>query len=170
MKDAFTLVEVLVVTLLLSVIMAALYSVLVVGERGFRQDGYLLDLQQQARQCMEGMLREIRQARVSNITSLEPEEIEFRILNIDDQNKTAYIRYYKEADQIFREHPAGSTKLIGYNISYLNFTCVDETGNCTSCLSSPIFQIQLRASKSVGGQTYHFPTDTTLKGIVRLRN
>ena len=63
----FTLVEVLVSLLILSIVLAGIFAVLNVGQMNWNSSMSSLDLQQQVRQAMDGMSKEIRQSSFSNI-------------------------------------------------------------------------------------------------------
>lgn len=67
MKKGFTLVEILVSIAILSFIVAGIYTVLNMANKTYDEDMGLVDLQQQARQAMDGMTREIRQNSSSDI-------------------------------------------------------------------------------------------------------
>lgn len=169
MKDAFTLIELLVSSVIFTIILAVLYSVLLVGDRTYRESNFWLELQEQGRSAMDGMLREIRQTSAADIISLNSERVDFLIRNITS-SQSALISYYKSGENIVREHPSGTLKLISSNVSSLDFSCVRANGMTVACSVSPIFQIQLRLKKDYGNQTYYFPISGNLTGRVRLRN
>jgi len=166
-KGGFTLVEVLISTALLALLLAGMYGVLTVGEVIYRDDMNTLDLQQGVRQAMDGMLREIRQSGPLNITiDGSGERVDFSIPQVDNE-----ISYYLQGGQIIREHPANTLKILANDIGTVNFACVNATTyNETTCLASPVFQIQIRGQKTVGLRTFYFPANTTLTEEVRLRN
>jgi len=66
MRKGFTLIEILVSIAILSVVIAGIFAVLNIGDMTWHSDMGVVNLQQQARQAMGSMVREIRQA--SDIT------------------------------------------------------------------------------------------------------
>ena len=60
--DGFTLVELLVTTLLLSIVLAAFYQVLFSGMRGSQTSQSVVDISQEARQGLNRMIRDTREA------------------------------------------------------------------------------------------------------------
>jgi len=150
----FTLVEVLVATVVLSLLFMGALAVLRISDMTWNADMGLIGLQQQARQAMDGMVREIRQADSVNITTITPtqDDIDFSIPGLGANR----IRYYLDinTDQIFREYPDGSgldaTIVLANNIITLKFSGSDPV------------QIQLRAQKTVRGRTITFPGTVTV--------
>ncbi|RKY26689.1 MAG: hypothetical protein DRP61_05585 [Candidatus Omnitrophota bacterium] len=155
-KDSFTLIEILVAIFILSLIIICATSILYLGDLNWRRDSILLELQQKARIAMDRMSRELRQAQGSSITiSNEGKNISF---SIPDLLGGAYdINYYLDinSNQIIREYPAGTTQILGNNISSLNFS-----------LSGDTLTITLQASKSLRGN----PLSLSLKEKIKLRN
>ncbi len=153
-RKSYTLIEVLVVATIVVIVSIGLVSVLDVGNRTWNQEMALIGLQQELRLAMEGMSREIRQA--ENITITVGTVIEFNIPDITDS-----IKYSLIDTQIVREHPANVTQVLSSNISFLNFSRVDD-----------IIEIQLQAKKNVINRELIFPlvADKFLKLKVRLRN
>ncbi len=159
-NKGFTLIEVSLVIVILIFIIAGIYMVLNIADKSWHWDLGLLELQQQARSAMDGMPREIRQSRHSdiNITN-NGTRADFSI-----PSASGLISYYLENNQIIREHPLGTTKILASDINYLNFT-----------LASHILDIRLKAKKSARGREIFFPLNETgtaqvLKEKVRLRN
>jgi prepilin-type N-terminal cleavage/methylation domain-containing protein len=169
----FTLVEILVSVVILAFLFAAIYGVLNIGNIIFKDDMTLVQLQQQARQAMDGMIREIRQAKRETgrpITiTLDGSEIEFYIPSFSNP-----ISYYRDVndvnndgiiDQVIREYPPQIYKILANDITALNF-------------SNPgyVVGIQLAAKLAARGRELCFPvpycndTSKTLKEKVRLRN
>lgn len=160
----FTLVEVLVAAVVLSLLFMGALAVLRISDVTWNVDMGLVGLQQQARQAMAGMVKEIRQAGSVNITTITPtrDDIDFSIPGLGANR----IRYYLDENtgQILREYPDGSeaTIVLANNIISLKFSG-----------SAPV-QIQLRAQKTVRGRTITFPGTATvpedLTERVKLRN
>lgn len=157
----FTLVEILISAAILTVLIAGVFMVLNIGQRSWNADMGWLDLQQQARQAMAGMVREIRQSKSSDIAITgAPPRIQFRIpTDITTQPiiYSADISYYLSNNQLIREHPAGTTKILANDINALNFSLSDDELSLS---------IALEARKSSLNRVLTFP----LSEKVRLRN
>ena len=148
---AFTLLEVLVSVVILSLIITGIYSVLNVGNITYNIDLGILDLQQNARQAMDWMVREIRESSPPNIEiGGGNNQITFDTPNEQD------IQYYRntQENQIIREYPTGTTRILANNIEGLNFY-----------LNGNLLEILVTAGK-VQTQDLNF----FLKEQVRLRN
>ena len=160
----FTLIEVLVAAIVLSLLFMGALAVLRISDVTWNVDMGLVGLQQQVRQAMAGMVKEIRQAGSVNITTITStqDDIDFSIPG----SGTNRIRYYLDTStgQILREYPNGSgaTIVLANNIITLEFSGPDPV------------QIQLRAQKTVRGRTITFPGTTAvpedLTEKVKLRN
>lgn len=175
----FTLVEILVSAVILSFIIAGLFAIFSVANISWYTDMGLLGLQQQARQAMYRMVREIRQGSPLRKT-------------IDDGKITFYIppavygdpwvesiSYYRDVNdtnndgvvnQIIREYPPGTKKILANDIDSLSFCCWDGVDCCNpileDCSNLPVLQIQLRATRTVRQRPLVF----SLTEKVRLRN
>lgn len=157
----FTLVEVLVSTAILAVIFAGISLVLITGDKTWHYDMGLLDLQQQARQAMDGIVRECRQASLSTLSITENgARLDFSIPNISNP-----VAYLLSNNQIIRQH-AAEEKILANDINALNFCCW-HNGNCDSdCSVSNTLQVQIEAAKSALNR----PISFSLTQKVRLRN
>ena len=167
----FTLIEVLVSFGILIIVFAGVFAVLNVGQMNFGTGMASLDLQQQARQAMDGMTKEIRQSRVNNITiSTDRTMVDFTVpINITTNPITysSVISYYLNADnQIIREHPTETTKVLANDIRNLSFCCIGGS-DCFDYQNSTTVQIQMEATKSVRQRNL---TSFNLTEQVRLRN
>jgi len=153
----FTLVEILVGVLILSFFMLGSFSVLHIGETTCNTDLGLLVLHQQARLAMDGMIRELRQTNPPRISFISADEIIFSIPSeIIGAEWIGPIRYYLDSinNQIIREHPAGTLKIVANDVNSLSFT-----------LHGDILNIQLTCAKRV-----HRDLLFSLEEMVRLRN
>lgn len=159
---AFTLIEILISAVILSLVILAVFFTFNIGETNWRSDMGRLDVHQQARQAMHGMIREIRQSSSSNVTLTNSgAQIEFYIPDVS--NSITY--YLNDSGQIIREHPAGSIRPIASDISRVCFCWDSITDSCgTSCLD--VMLIHIEASKSVRQQMMTF----NLTEKVKLRN
>jgi prepilin-type N-terminal cleavage/methylation domain-containing protein len=148
-KRSFTLLEVLVSIAILTLVVAGVFSVFYVGDTCWRTDTGLVDLQQQVRQAIDGMSREIRQGNPGSIAITEAgARIDF---SIGGDN----IAYYLNNGQIIREYSAGADRILGNNISALNFS-----------LDGSVVLIEVTAEKTVQGRDVTF----ALSEKVGLRN
>jgi len=149
----FTLVEVLVSTLIMGILFVGIYIVLSTGDITYQVDSAFLDLQQQARQGMAWMVRELREAQNIQITVVDSDSDRISFNTFSGTG----IMYYRDISQnrLIREYPAGTTTLIADNITRLKFS-----------LSANILEIQLRAYKSAKQK----PLTFSLTEKVRLRN
>jgi type II secretory pathway pseudopilin PulG len=155
-RKAYTLVEAMISVLLLSVVLLGVYGVLQTGNAVFMKDMALLDMQQQTRNAMDRIVREVRQASSQavdvNYNSTTNDRISFNIPSIPIGT---LIRYYLSGTDLVREYPAGTVRKVASNIGVLKFTA-----------TGALLEIQIRADKSQYGQLTSF----NLNGQVRLRN
>ena len=153
-KKGLTLVEVLISVVILSFLVVAILTVLRVGEMNWREETALVSLQQDTRQSIDGMLKEIRQSNTTDVTVSDGgARIDFFIPDVS--NTIAYYLGGDDGDQIIREHPAGATKVLANDINVLNFSLVGET-----------IIVGVGATKTEGGRNIIF----SLTEKVRLRN
>jgi Tfp pilus assembly protein PilV len=153
----FSLVEVLVSGVILTLMIAGIYSVLHTGTVTYTIDVTYVEMQQQARQALDWMLRELRGATTKTIGTGNT-SITFSTLSL------ANVQYYRVGDRAIREYPSLSTRVLAHNITGLTFCC--GTNCAENCADSNLVEISVTASKAVRDQTVSFP----LKGQVRLRN
>lgn len=149
--NGLTLAEVLVATVVLSLLLAGALTILNSSDMVWNVDMGLVELQQQTRQAVTGMTSEIRQA--DSVSVASGSTITFSTpWTVND------ITYSLSGDQIARAC-GNSTSVLADNIHSLNFA-----------FDSDIVEIQLQAQKSVRGKTITFPMTGNLTGKVRLRN
>jgi hypothetical protein len=153
---AYTFVEAVISILLLSVVLLGVHGVLQTGNAVFMKDMTLLDMEQQTRNALDRIVREVRQASSqtidANYNSTTNDRISFKIPTIPTGS---LIRYYLNGTYLVREYPAGTTKNVASNINYLKFS---TTG--------ALLLIDVRADKTIYSNTVSFPLTTR----VRLRN
>lgn len=169
--NGFSLIEILVSVLIMLFIAIGIYGVLNVGERTYSTDMGLLELQQQARQSMSGMVRELRQNESSDITiSSAGAKITFMIpMSLSPITYYQNIEYEKVGTQIIRSH-AGTNSILANDINLLNFCCWKDGVCGMDCSGADILQVQLSAEKIVNRKTVSFPANGTVTEKVRLRN
>lgn len=150
---AFTLVEVMISLGILSFVLLAGYGVLQAGNTIFVKDEALLVMQQQTRDAMNRIVKEVRQASSQTITSnyngTTNDKIVFTIPTATG------IQYYLNGTNLVRQYPSGTTNNIASNISVLKFT-----------LTASLLQIQITANQVI----YSVTTSFSLTDKVRLRN
>jgi len=187
-RRSFTLVEVLVSVVIFSIILGGILGVFSGSQKVFYEDTGLLDLQQNARLVMNGMVREIRQSAAVNITSATdvsfkiPKDVSIVVV-LTDANTYYEIRYYLDAanHQIKRVHPVGTEKIVANDIDQVSFCLWDGVDCCNPaseiCTGLRVLQIQLRAAKNVLSRPLQFPSENPgtaftdlLTEKVRLRN
>ena len=181
-KNGFTLAEVLVCVALISFIAAGIYEVFIVANRSWHSDSGMVDLQQAARKAMDGMTREIRQSKPSEIT-LQNNQITFSLPDPDSDEWIGDIKYYldtndvnndNKANQIIREYPVGTYKVLAEDIDSLSLCWLQDSGDCNEQASN-VARIQLKAKRTVYGREVCFPAPCAdngkvLEEKVRLRN
>jgi prepilin-type N-terminal cleavage/methylation domain-containing protein len=147
MDKGFTLVEVLISVAILSIIFAASYAVLLTGQNTWFVGQDMLGLQSQLRLGSSCIIREFREAASFSITPVDADD---DILTFRTPNE-ASISYYRDindlnndslTDQIIREYPSGTIRVIANNISSLHFSS-----------SGKLLQINITAAKTSRGRT-----------------
>ena len=161
-QPALSLVEVMVSITILAIIATFVFTALVMGERYWRSDMGLLDVEQEARMGLHGMAREIRQKNGSASMTItnNDSQINFYMTNVTNQ-----VKYYLQGNQIIREHPPNTTRVIANNITSLGFCCGQGSTCNSTCTSAEYVEIQVTASKTAG-RTVTF----NLSEKVQLRN
>ena len=147
----FTFAETMVSTLIFSILAIAILSVLIVGQKFWHSDVGNVELQQQARLAMDGMTREARESSPSDIIiSNSGSRIDFSV-----PDASAAIAYYAENNQLIREYPAGTEKVLAVDVEAVDFS-----------LSVDTLTIQLDLGKTVYGADLNFSAQEQ----VNLRN
>jgi hypothetical protein len=96
------------------------------GNLSWKVDVDVVMLRQQVRGAIDGMAREIRQSRVVDIAiSNGNANIAFSM----GGNNIKYSR--NENNQIIREHPTGTMKILASGITYLNFSLINKVVTIT---------------------------------------
>jgi prepilin-type N-terminal cleavage/methylation domain-containing protein len=174
MKKGFTLVEVMITSAILVVLVAGIFSAIYVGEMSGGISGGVLDLQQEARRALSGMMRELRQTRSGSVTiSSNNTRVTFNIPTSISSGAVIYssgIVYYLDsaARRIYRLYGSsgtGSTRVIGQNVQALQFNCLGGA-NSTDCGSSNMIEISIVTNTTARGR--HFFFNLTETG--RMRN
>lgn len=173
-RRGFSLIEIMISAAILSLVILGILGILQFADMTWHSDMGLLDLQQAGRQAMDGISREIRRADpLRNVTmAIDGTSIQFYIPDYADS-----ITYSLSNNQIIREHPGGTNRVLANDISSLGFCWLHTDGSCTTnrdcselCSKSYLAQVQLRAGKTVKQRQLVFPLAGPLTEQVRLRN
>lgn len=163
---AFTLIEILVTLLILSVIIMGIYLVLNVGNMSCTQEMQLLGLEQQARTAMGRMLGELRNADGDTAIAAGSAAITFTTPTspyTPGGLPGTGITYARNNNILRRISPweaaAFQNQILGNNITALTFS---KNGD--------MIIIDLVASNTVNGRTVSFPARGTFRGEVSPRN
>lgn len=158
---AFTLIEILVVTIIFAIIILGVFAVMNTSTMTWNSTLGNLQLEQGVRLAMDGITRETRQSKADQVTVADNgARLNFYIPGI-----APIISYYVLNNQLIREYPAGTTKVLSNNITLLNFCCLGGA-DCFDCANSSMLQIQINANKTVR----NIPLSFSLKEQVKLRN
>ncbi len=149
---------------ILSLLISAIYGVLNVGNKLYLADMGLLDLEQNTRQAMNLMVKELRASSVASIDSSDSGHISFTTPDFSAEYHHIDSNSDGVRDRIIRER-AGQTTILANNISNLCF-CWDATNNNCRTDCSSLFTIRIRAAKTV----IRSPLTFSLIERVRLRN
>ena len=147
----YTLVEALISVLILAFILLGVYGVLQTGNTIITNDNALLEVQQQGRNAMDRMVREVRASSSEAITVINANSDK---ITFTTPNETG-IKYYLNGANLAREYPAGTVVNVANSIGYLKFT-----------VAGSLLTINVRADKALFGKTVSF----SLVENVRLRN
>ena len=133
---AFTIVELLVAMLIFSLILGGIFGIVLVADKSWDSTLGMLGLVQEIRQGMDGMTREARQSSFNQaVVSIGGERLDFFTLG-----SGSVISYYAQNNQLIREYPVGTTKVLANHISHISFVS-----------SASMLQIQITASKTTIG-------------------
>ena len=151
-NKGFSLVEAMISVTILSFILLVAYGILTTGNTVYSRDSALLDMQQQVRNGMDRIVREVRESSTQTITVIDANNYKITFTTPNETN----IMYYRSGTNLVREYPANTIKIVASNIAFLKFV-----------LSTKLLNVQLRGDTTVnGGTTISFP----LTENVRLRN
>lgn len=133
---AFTIVELLVAVLIFSLILGGIFGIVHVADKSWDSTLGMLGLVQEIRQGMDGMTREARQSSFSQAAvSMGGARLDFFT-----PGSNSVISYYVQNNQLIREYPAGTTKVLANHINQINFIS-----------SASMLQIQVTANKTTIG-------------------
>ena len=150
-SKGYTVVEAAISVLLLSFILLGVYGVLETGNAVTVNDNALLEMQQQARNTMDRIVREVRASSSRTITVVDANSDRITFTT----PAAAGIQYYRSGTNLVREYPSGTLVKVANSIAYLKFT-----------VSASLLSISVRADKTMYGRTTSF----FLVENVRFRN
>ena len=167
-----TLIEITIVVFLFSIIMAAMFSVLATGRSSWDAGESQIGVQQAARNGLDSMIKELRQAATSTIIGVPLDgaaynSITFQIpASISEAgiNWSSNIQYSLgglNGKQLVRTQ-AGSQTVLANNISALSFS--------RGAANPDVINISIAAQKSTIPGFSARQSTTTLNSQVRLRN
>ena len=146
-----SLIEFLMATFIFAMMLVGFYQILnFVQTRSFI-DNANLNLQQQARNGLDRMVREIRESSSSTVTVIDANSDRITFTTPNEIG----IQYYRSGNSLVREYPANTIKNIAESIVYLKFT-----------KSGSVLTMNIRAQQTIYGQTFSI----SLVEKVRLRN
>jgi Prokaryotic N-terminal methylation motif len=179
--SAFTFVELMIASLIMMFLVAAVISVLTVGDKILSRDMGLVELQQKNRGVLHAISRELRQSDSTAITLNSATDIDFTIVDeITNPSVpvTYYVRYYLDGgNQLIRENPSTGTacdstwsdakcSIIVADVDTLDFCCIGGA-SCSDCSNAHTVQIEVGVNKSVRGNA--LPAMPFMKRV-KLRN
>jgi len=132
----FTLVELMVSMLIMTGMVITLFAAFEVGRNVYDSNQGLMEKQRIIQQTMGAMVKEIRQAKLADITvSNGNTQIDLIVpKTVNPLTNSSNIRYSISNDQIVREHPPGMQQILAINVDSLTFN-----------LSGNLLEIEIQA-------------------------
>jgi prepilin-type N-terminal cleavage/methylation domain-containing protein len=153
----FTLVEIMISVAIMAGMIVGLFQVFETGRNVYDSNQALMQKQRIVQQVLGGMVRELRQARLSDITiNGTNDQIDFVIpVSVDPVTMSSNIEYSINNNQIIRTHPPGAQTVLAVNVDNLTFTL---NGNLLE------IEIQARVTLKTGDMVF------TVQEIINLRS
>jgi type IV pilus assembly protein PilW len=166
-KKGFSLIELLVAMVIMSVVSLAIYSLFAVNSQSYTTQAVTADVQQSVRAAMEVMLQDIRAAGLDPTSSgnfgielAETAKLRFTSDSIDaaindfngvlddtNSERITYVLQGSQLDQILYETTASAdTEPLISDVQNLTFTYFDADGND---LGSPVPTLQLEDIRTI---------------------
>lgn len=171
-KIGFTLVEIMLVSVLLAIMLGSIYTVLNTGRLSMSAGETQLTIQQESRRGLNAMIKELRQTSPSNITDvpadgLEYNSITFQIPSNISVNGTAWsssIQYslggLNGAQLISTQ--SGSQRVLANYITSVIFT--------RDAMAADLLSVQVTARKNTFSGFSSGQSNITLFSKIKLRN
>jgi prepilin-type N-terminal cleavage/methylation domain-containing protein len=127
-ERAFTLIEVVVSSVILALFMAGLYQVIALGSSLWERGQVKIDEQQNVRIALNHVVRELRTAHFFDIGVKGPSDephntIEMKIPNSKDDFRThRSIRYYLNGENLLRDVGGAGHNIVAYGIQSICFS------------------------------------------------
>jgi len=158
-KKGFTLMEVLMVSLIVPLLLSVIFVVMVSGDQIYSTVTVSMDLRQSARNAMERILREVRESNASTVTTISTnaDRITFTTPRFKDINDVLIpLTYFlNSSGHIIREYPPNTLTPVAVDVTLLKFV---KTG--------PQLDITIMSEKTANKR----PLSYSIKQKVRLRN
>lgn len=167
-----TLIEIMLVVFLFSIILAAIFSVLATGRMSWNAGESQIGVQQAARNGLDSMIKELRQAGISTITDVPSNGINYSSITfqiptaisatgITWSSSIQYSLGGLNGNQLLRTQ-AGSQKVLANNISALSFN--------RSAANPNVVNVSITAQKNTFPGFTARQSTITLSSQVKLRN
>ena len=150
-RKGFTLVELMVSSSIFVFLIMVLYGIIQAGTSVYFVDSTFLDLQQQARNAMDRIVREARESKSSTVIVVDADSDKFAFSTPSEGG----VLYYRDGNNLIREYPPGTATIVATDITHLKFLKVGVQ-----------LMITLQAQKTAYNRTFTFP----LSEDVKLRN
>ncbi|MDD3297167.1 MAG: prepilin-type N-terminal cleavage/methylation domain-containing protein [Candidatus Omnitrophica bacterium] len=173
----FTIIELIIAVAIFSIIIAAIHQVAVIGERTWDRGVWQAAVQQMTRSAYRDMLREIRSASLSSLSTTsvitsscndteEPDADACDKVTFDTPDDTG-VMYYLDDGQIVRENSLGARRIITGNVEELLFCCPHSGSNSCECDSDHDYlDIRIKIKKITKGRDINY----SLRSQVGVRN
>jgi type II secretory pathway pseudopilin PulG len=158
-KEAFTLIEILVVSIIIPLLLVVMFIVMNAGNQIYATVTASMDIRQSARNAMERILREVRESNSSTVTTIsaDADRIIFKTPRFKDINGVLVPIAYSlnSSGQIIREYPPNTFNPIAVDVTQLKFV-----------KAGPQLDIAINTEQVVNKR----PLSYSIKQKVRLRN
>lgn len=139
-NKGFSLIEMIMVIVLLSIIAGISAMILLEGIDGWMATAPRKEALGEVRMAMERVLREVREGRRYNFTFTNPQDITFRQYSSPSDTNPKVLRYYLSGQNLIRSE-GGTPNTLASNITFCNF----------SVYAPNLIRVRLRAT--VSGKT-----------------
>jgi prepilin-type N-terminal cleavage/methylation domain-containing protein len=122
-KRGFTLVELMVVSVVILILLSSLYRIILGGISASQTGLTYIEISHEARLGIERMIRELREAQSSTVSIPEEGRIEFKVPK--NSNVISYFVGGDDGKQLIRSE-GGSEQVLCNNVEVLQFTLLNE--------------------------------------------